>query len=77
MGPNIDYKGIGFTIKLASEHKESFIFVTETKRIDSFTDVFLTFERDFDVIDESPGNYLLCLSGVRYRAQLQYIFQVM
>lgn len=57
MGSNIDYKGIGLATRLALEHKESFIFVTETKRIDSFTDVFLTFERDFDVIDESPGNY--------------------
>lgn len=57
IGPNIDFKGNALTTKLAPEHNCSFIYVSEDDRIDNFLFAFKKYGRDFDVLDESPGNY--------------------
>lgn len=55
IGPNIDFKGNGLTMKLSKEYQRSFIYVCEEQRVDNYVYVFNKYDRDFDILNESPG----------------------
>lgn len=57
MGRNDIQLEVQLTGIVAQNHRECFSYVGEANRIESFRTVFLNFNRDFDVLEESLGMY--------------------
>lgn len=55
IGQNITHKEVRLTGYVAANQKDCFIYIGEASRIESLQSVFMNFERDFDVLEESLG----------------------
>lgn len=54
----VNYEGTELTLRLAPEHKDPFIYVGESYRVENFRSAFVSHERDFDVLPEMLSNFL-------------------
>lgn len=56
IGPNVNYKGVGFFNELTSHHIDSFVFVIDSSVVDFLLEGL---KRDNDVLDDNLGKPLI------------------